>query len=84
MQYQERINISQQPQGEVINTEKTTINVDRGDINTEKTAINDRGDYAYRGAINNKRLRRQRSHQRQKTVSACHVSLNIGTVILVL
>ena len=29
------------------------------------------------------RLRRRRSHQQQKTVSACHVSLNIGTVILV-
>jgi len=27
--------------------------------------------------------RRRMSHQRQKTVSACHVSLNIGTVILV-
>ena len=35
-------------------------------INAEKTAINDRGDYAYRGAINDKRLRRRRSHQRQK------------------
>ena len=27
--------------------------------------------------------RRRMSHQRQKTVSACLVSLNIGTVILV-
>ena len=48
---------------DIINAEKTTINVDRGDINTEKTAINDRGDYAYRGAINDIRLCRRRSHQ---------------------
>ena len=37
---------------DIINAEKTIINVDRGDINAEKTAINDKGDYAYRGAIN--------------------------------
>ena len=40
---------------DIIDAEKTTIKVDRGDINAEKTAINDRGDYAYRGAINDKR-----------------------------
>jgi len=32
----------------IINAKKTTVNVDRGDINAEKTATNDRGDYAYR------------------------------------
>jgi len=36
---------------DIINAKKTTINVDRGDINAEKTAINDRGDYADGGAI---------------------------------
>ena len=67
MQYQERINVSQhcdpKEKSDIIDAEKTTINVDRGDINAEKTAINDRGDYAYRGAINDIRLCRRRSHQ---------------------
>jgi len=50
MQYQERINISQ-PQ-EVRHHQHR----DRRDLNAEKTAINNRGDYADAGAINDRRL----------------------------
>jgi len=65
MQYQERIKYrnNSKEKSDIINAKKTTVSVDRGDINAEKTAINDRGDYAYRGAINDKRLCRPRSHQ---------------------
>jgi len=68
---------------DIINAEKTTVNVNRGDINAEKTAINDRGDYAYRGAINDKRLCRRIEELSTTEDCQCHVSLNIGTVILV-
>ena len=54
MQYQERINISQQPQ-----------------------------EVRHHQRLEDSYQRQQRSHQRQKTMSTCHVSLNIGTVILV-
>ena len=52
MQYQEYHNPKEK--SDIINAEKTTINADRGDVIAEKTAINDRGDYAYRGAIDDR------------------------------
>ena len=54
MQYQERINVSQQPQGEVRHHQCREDNYQRRQRRhqREKTATNDKGDYAYRGAIN--------------------------------